>query len=177
MRIRGLFLALAVAFLVQSAHFAEHIAQIIQIYLEGIAPPNAHGLLGATFDFEWVHFIYNIGLEVVLIGLLLGYRSALQENPLPAVKSTIPLFTGLVLFQGYHSIEHVTKLYQYLFNSLYQSGAVPTPGILPTLTGWPIFLVHFVINLIVWALLVLAIWKLHHTYWRPVQVAVQSDPA
>ncbi len=174
MKIRGLFLVLAIAFLVQSAHFSEHVAQVIQIYAQGIRPPDAHGLLGSVFDFEWVHFTYNIGLELALIALLLGYRRARQDNPIPAVSSALPLLTGLVAFQGYHSIEHITKLYQYLFNALYQSGMVPTPGILPTVTGWPIFLVHFGINMVVWALMALAVWRLHTTYWQPEQMAVQS---
>jgi hypothetical protein len=173
MKIRGLFLVLAIAFLVQSAHFAEHVAQIIQIYAQGIRPPEAHGLLGSVFDFEWVHFTYNIGLEVALILLWLAYRRTRQERPLPAISSAVPLLTGLVVFQGYHSIEHITKLYQYLFNALYQSGAVPTPGILPTVTGWPIFLVHFGINMVVWALMALAFWKLRDTYWQPGPAAAQ----
>jgi hypothetical protein len=174
MKIRGLFLVLTVAFLVQSAHFAEHVAQIIQIYAQGIRPPEAHGLLGSVFDFEWVHFTYNISLEIALILLWLGYRRVWQESLLPAVSSTIPLFRGLVLFQGYHSIEHITKLVQYLLNPLYQSGAVPTPGILPTITGWPIFLVHFGINMIVWALMALAVWRLHSTYWLPARAPVHE---
>ena len=165
MKNRMLFLTLAIAFLVQSAHFAEHVAQIIQIYAQGIRPPEAHGLLGSVFDIEWVHFTYNVGLEIALIGLLLAYRRARQDSAV--VRSTIPLFIGMVLFQGYHSVEHISKLIQYLFNPLYQSGEVPTPGILPTVTGWPIFLVHFFINLVIWALIALAVWKLRDTYWQP----------
>jgi hypothetical protein len=49
---------------------------------------------------------------------------------------------------------------------------VPTPGILPTVTGWPIFLVHFGINMVVWVLMALAVWRLHNTYWRTELVAV-----
>jgi hypothetical protein len=174
MKIRALFLVLTIAFLVQTAHFAEHVAQIIQIYAQGVPPPNAQGLLGSVFDFEWVHFAYNISLELALIALWLGYRGARQDTPLPAVIRAIPLLTGLILFQGYHSIEHITKLYQYLFVPLYQSGAVPTPGILPTLTGIPIFLVHFAINMIAWLLMSLVVWKRHHTYWRPEWVAAHK---
>ena len=175
MKIRALFLVLTVAFFVQTAHFVEHLTQVIQIYFGGIAPPNAHGLIGSVFDFEWVHFVFNISLEVALIGLWLGYRNARHDKGAPlAVSNTFPLLTGLMLFQGYHSIEHTTKLYQYLFNPLYQSGIVPTPGILPTITGWPIFLVHFWINLIVWALMAWVVWKLHNTYWKPMQVMLQG---
>ena len=64
MKIRTLFLVLTVAFFVQTAHSAEHLTQVIRIYFGRIAPPNAQGLLGRVFDFEWVHFVYNISLEV-----------------------------------------------------------------------------------------------------------------
>jgi len=166
MKIRGLFLVLAIAFLVQSAHFAEHVAQIVQIYAQGIRPPEARGLLGSVFDFEWVHFTYNIGLEVVLILLWWGYRRLRGADTIPAVHSALPLLTGLMLFQGYHAVEHIAKLTQYLFNPLYQAGTVPTPGILPTLIGWPIFLAHFGFNVIVWALMALALWRLRDTCWQ-----------
>ncbi len=76
------------------------------------------------------------------------------------------LLAGLVIFQGYHSIEHIVKLYQYLFLPLYQSGMPPTPGILPLITGWRIFLVHFGFNTIVWVDMVLASW-----YLRPAIAA------
>ncbi|MBI3362730.1 MAG: hypothetical protein HY023_16640, partial [Chloroflexi bacterium] len=76
-----LFVLLALAFAVQTAHHAEHVTQLIQIYALGFKPPEAHGLLGSVFDFEWVHFVYNIGLEVALIGLWLGYRSSATRVP------------------------------------------------------------------------------------------------
>ncbi len=160
MTTRQLFTLLALAFAVQSAHYAEHITQLIQIYALGIAPPEAHGLLGSVLDFEWVHFLYNLGLEIVLVGIWLGYRKVRQAARLTTPHPRIQLLAGLALFQGYHAIEHITKLYQYLFLPAYQSGLPPTPGILPTLTGWPIFLVHFWLNTIVWAAMVWALWHL-----------------
>ena len=158
---------LAIAFFIQSGHFAEHVVQIIQIYAQGIPGPQAHGLLGSVFDFEWVHFVYNITLEIVLLALCLGYYVLQRRKSLPLITDLMPMLIGLVAFQGYHAIEHITKLYQYLFIPLHQSGAVPTPGILPTLTGWPIPLVHFWINLIVWVLMMLVVWRLHMTFWVP----------
>lgn len=160
MTARQLFLPLLLAFAAQTGHYAEHVAQMIQIYAQHIALANAHGLLGAVFDFEWVHFAYNIGLELMLMGLWLAYRSAAKTNQEPISPIGLQLLAGLVLFQGYHSVEHFAKLYQYLFVPLYQSGMPPTPGILPLLTGWRIFLVHFWLNIVVWAWMMLAAWHL-----------------
>jgi len=160
MKTRALYALLALAFAVQTVHHAEHVTQLIQIYALGFKPPEAHGLLGSVFDFEWVHFIYNVGLEVTLVGLWLGYRRARRGDPSGVSHRGPTLLTALVLFQGYHSVEHVVKLYQYLFVPYYQFGLRPPPGFLPHATGWPIFLVHFWLNMIVWAAMVAVLWAL-----------------
>lgn len=160
MKTRTLFVLLGLALLVQTAHHAEHVTQLIQIYALDFRPPEAHGLLGSVFDFEWVHFIYNIGLELTLVGLWVGYRRARRDDPLSVSRAGFATLNALALFQGYHSVEHIVKLYQYLFIPFYQFGIRPPPGFLPGVTGWPIFLVHFWLNMIVWAALATALWTL-----------------
>lgn len=166
MKPRALFALLTIAFAVQTAHHAEHVTQLIQIYALGFKPPEAHGLLGSLFDFEWVHFFYNIGLEAMLIGLWAAHRRAAGDGGRRSV------LTGLALFQGYHSVEHIVKLYQYLFVPFYQFGIRSAPGILPLATGWPIFIVHFWFNMIVWAGMAAAVWQL-----RPPQVIREAASA
>jgi hypothetical protein len=158
----------------QTGHYAEHVAQMIQIYAQHIAPANAHGLLGAVFDFEWVHFTYNVGLELLLIGLWLAYRTAAKAGTATVEPVGLSLLTGLVLFQGYHSIEHFAKLYQYLFMPLYQSGMPPTPGIVPLVTGWRIFLVHFWLNTVVWVVMVIALWYLRPKFAAPTSTLARA---
>ncbi|MCA1552767.1 MAG: hypothetical protein LC737_00150 [Chloroflexi bacterium] len=160
MTIRQPFILLILALVIQTAHYAEHVVQVFQIYSLGIASAQAHGLLGSVFDFEWVHFLYNLGLEIVLIGLWWEFHSAERMTVSRTRQRGVWLLAALALFQGYHSIEHIAKLYQYLFIPLYQSGLPPTPGLLPQLTGWPIFLVHFWLNTVVWVTMVLVLWHL-----------------
>lgn len=50
----------------------EHVVQVIQKFLLGFE--KAHGLLGAAFDFEWVHFVYNTLLEPALILIFVWCR-------------------------------------------------------------------------------------------------------
>ena len=170
---RTLLIVLAIALAMQTAHFSEHIAQIIQIYLLNTRPPQAHGLLGHIFDFEWVHYSYNIGLELALLGIWLGFRRLVRQNNYAEIpQGGLRLLLGLVIFQGYHAVEHTAKLYQYLFIPLYQSGEVPTPGILPELTAWPIFLVHFGFNLIVWAAMALSLWRMSAMRIRQASVSL-----
>jgi hypothetical protein len=158
-------------FVVQTAHYAEHVAQMIQIYSLRITPALARGLLGSVFDFEWVHFLYNVGLEIVLIQLWFGYRSTRRTAPSSVSIRGTRILAGLIVFQGYHSIEHIAKMYEYLFLPVYQTGLFPPPGILPYVTGWPIFLVHFWLNTIVWVTMVVTLW-----YLRP-RVALQEASA
>ncbi|MGH2625257.1 MAG: hypothetical protein ACRDHY_01230, partial [Anaerolineales bacterium] len=165
MRERKWFALLAGAFVVQSAHYLEHVAQIVQIYALGYRPPEAHGLLGSVFDFEWVHFVYNQGLEILLVALWLGYRRAFRGGP----GGRVGILGGLALFQGYHAVEHFVKLYQYLFDPFYQFGIRPPPGVLPLVTGWPIFLVHFGLNTLVWTVMAWALWRL-----RPPRLVEQG---
>ncbi len=174
MTTRQLFAVLALAFVVQTAHHAEHVTQLIQIYALDFKPPEAHGLLGSVFDFEWVHFVYNLGLEAALVGLWLGYR---RVGPPLVHRVGFRLFTALALFQGYHSVEHIVKLYQYYFVPFYQFGVRPPPGILPQITGWPIFLVHFGFNMIVWTTMAFTLWNVRPPgLMRATIAALESIP-
>ena len=64
------------AFLVaaQTSHLLEHVAQIVQIHLLGLSGPDASGIVG-RLDIEWVHFIWNTGVVVVLAALLIHDRA------------------------------------------------------------------------------------------------------
>lgn len=132
--------ALAVAFsavlAVMIGHQAEHVAQILQKNaLDASCPTDCRGLLGFVFDLEWVHFAYNVGIEVALLGMVALFR--LWRNP---------WLVGAVVLQGYHVVEHVEKLQQWLGNGHHS----PTPGIL----GMHFSLVelHFVFNTTVFLL-------------------------
>jgi hypothetical protein len=134
--------ALAVSFSVVLAimigHEAEHVAQILQKNaLDASCPTDCRGVLGFVFDLEWVHFAYNVGIEGALLGIVGLFR--LWRNPW--------LVTAVAL-QGYHVVEHVEKLQQWLGNGHHS----PTPGIL----GMHFSLVelHFVFNTTVFLLVV-----------------------
>lgn len=135
---------------VQGAHMVEHVAQVIQKFILGY--PDAHGLLGSIFDFEWVHFIYNTTLEVALILILVWCRRATSHPGSLSLRVVVWL-------QGYHVIEHVVKMYQY-----YVIGVTgPTKGILGFV--FPVIWVHFWMNLIVYALILRA-WYLSRRMLR-----------
>ncbi|MBO3750607.1 hypothetical protein J5X84_31405 [Streptosporangiaceae bacterium NEAU-GS5] len=69
--------ALNVFMVIVVAHWAEHIAQAIQIYALGWKVPDAKGVLGLAFPWlvtsEWLHYGYALIMLVALIVLRKGF--------------------------------------------------------------------------------------------------------
>jgi hypothetical protein len=126
----------AAALALQLFHQLEHVVQVAQAKVFGIKP--AHGILGSLVDLEWVHFVYNNGLYILLVvATVLVLRDRRIRPPVGW------LWLGAALaVQTYHVFEHVVKIAQHI-----TTGADPAPGIL----GFVIDLVwlHFTINLAV----------------------------
>jgi len=128
--------------IVQTFHMIEHVAQVLQKFFLGQS--EAHGLLGTIFDFEWVHFVFNGSLEFALVLIFIWWRRARGYQ--------LPLsLRGAVGLQGYHVVEHVVKMYQYYFTGFPD----PTKGILGFV--FPVIWVHFWMNLVVLALIVVLV--------------------
>lgn len=130
--------------LVQGGHVLEHMVQSAQVYFFGVSRPQAHGLLGAVFDFEWVHLAYNTVFLAALAWLFRAYGPALRERARGWVWSSFVL--GLVL-QSYHEVEHVVKITQHEI-----LGQTPAPGILGNLVD--LVLLHLGFNLVVYGAVV-----------------------
>ena len=124
------------ALALQLFHQLEHVVQVAQAKVFGIKP--AHGILGSLVDLEWVHFVYNNGLYILLfVATVVVLRDHRIRPPVGW------LWLGATLaVQTYHVFEHVVKIAQHI-----TTGADPAPGIL----GFVIDLVwlHFSINLAV----------------------------
>lgn len=132
----------AVAIAVQGFHFVEHVAQVIQKF--GLGQAEAHGLLG-RLDFEWVHFGYNTALLLALAAAVALWRASPSRGAWDDL--SLGIFGLGVAVQTYHWIEHVVRLNQFL-------GDLEPVGILGT--TFNIILLHFSINLIVYALMLAA---------------------
>ena len=120
----------------QLFHQLEHVVQVAQAKVFGIKP--AHGILGSLVDLEWVHFLYNNGLYILLV---IATAALLRDGRIRPPGGWLWLGATLAV-QTYHVFEHVVKIAQHL-----TTGADPAPGIL----GFVIDLVwlHFLINLAV----------------------------
>lgn len=150
--------ALVVFALVIVAHWAEHLAQAVQIWGLGWARPEAGGVLGLAVPWlvmsEWLHYAYAV---IMLAGLV----------------ALLPAFTGrartwwaiAAVVQLWHHAEHGLLLYQAWSGNHLLGAATPT-SLVQLLV--PRVELHLVYNAVVTVPMVVAV--LLHCRPRP------SDP-
>jgi hypothetical protein len=111
--------ALNVFMLVVLAHWAEHIAQAVQIWGLGWPRPKARGVLGVAFPWlvtsEWLHYGYAL---VMLAGLWL-----LRGGFVGRARTW---WTVALVIQVWHHIEHLLLLVQAQTGHLLFGRSVPT---------------------------------------------------
>jgi hypothetical protein len=118
--------------IVMAGHESEHVVQLFQKDALGQqCPQHCRGALGAVFDNEPVHFVYNVSILALLIGVWLLARAWASEwrRERRFAWAALTLGTGL---QIYHVVEHCAKLEQWLTNGHHS----PTPGFLGKLLPW-----------------------------------------
>ncbi len=136
--------------IVMAGHESEHVVQLIQKDALGQqCPQSCRGLLGSVFDNEPVHFVYNVSILVLLVGVWffarVWNREWRRERPVAWT-----LLTAGIGLQIYHVVEHCAKLAQWLTNGHHS----PTPGLLGKLLPWhgiTLVELHFTINTVVFA--------------------------
>ena len=95
----------------QGGHFLEHVAQLVQIHVFGFQGAAARGIFG-TLDVEWVHFIWNTWVLLMVLVLLVRFRANRW------------LWLTLLL-SGWHEVEHT-----FIFSVYLTTGVSGTPGLL-----------------------------------------------
>jgi hypothetical protein len=101
------------------AHWAEHIAQAVQIWGLHWARPKARGVLGMPFPWlvtqEWLHYGYALIMLVGLIALRQGF-----------VGRSRTWWTVALVIQIWHHFEHLLLLIQALTHTNLAGKAAPT---------------------------------------------------
>ena len=116
---------------------------MVQLHLLGLSGPEASGVVG-QLNLEWVHFIWNAGVVVVLAALLVHNRA----------NSWLVLATAIA---SWHLVEHDVIIQTFL-----ASGIPGSPGLLASggalAGGLPLSRpdLHFVYNLAETAAIALA---------------------
>jgi hypothetical protein len=140
--------------LFQGFHELEHIVQVFQRTV--FDNPTGAGILGSLFDAVPVHFMYNTVFLALLIAtyVLLGLNRGTRREFGSLV---FVLLTFAVVWQTWHELEHIVKLYQYYtlgYNNAVGGILAVGPGaILPLFNNmW----LHFWYNTIVYVPIVIA---------------------
>src|SRR5437660_7227528 len=95
----------------QTAHFFEHMSQLVEIHLLGLTGNRAAGII-SVLNTEWVHFLWNSWVLLIAIALMFFFR----KNP---------FLWLLFIFSIYHEIEH-----SYILSVYLHTGIQGTPGLL-----------------------------------------------
>lgn len=111
--------ALVAFMVIVMAHWAEHVAQAIQIYLLGWPVHRAGGLLGLLYPWlvhsEWLHYGFALTMLVGLIVLRPGFLGRSRG-----------WWTAALGIQVWHHFEHLLLLVQALTGSYLFGRAAPT---------------------------------------------------
>ena len=134
--------------LAQTGHLVEHVAQMVQIHTLGLTGSDARGIVG-QLDLEWVHFVWN-AVVVVLLGILLFH---FRSNG---------WLVAAGVFAAWHLVEHDVIMMSFL-----ATGISGSPGLLAAGGaiggGLPISRpdLHFLYNVVETALIAVAYrWQL-----------------
>ncbi|MEU4508293.1 hypothetical protein AB0G05_02240 [Nonomuraea wenchangensis] len=105
--------------LIVIGHWAEHIAQAIQVYVLGWPLPEARGVLGIPFPWlvtsEWMHYGYAL---LMLVGLIV-----LRHGMVGRARTWWNISLGI---QVWHHLEHLLLLVQALTGENLLGRPVPT---------------------------------------------------
>ncbi len=130
------------------AHWAEHVAQAVQIWVLGWSLPEARGVLGVPFPWlvtsEWMHYGYALIMLVGLVLLLPGFTGR--------ARTWWKISLGV---QVWHHLEHLLLLLQALSGANLAGRAAPT-SIIQLLV--PRVELHLFYNALVFAPMVVAMY-------------------
>jgi hypothetical protein len=111
--------ALSMFMFVVAAHWAEHVAQALQIYVLGMPVSQARGVLGMPFPWlvhsEWLHYGYAVAMLAALVLLLPGFTGRARA-----------WWKVALYIQVWHHFEHVLLLIQASTGSYLAGRAEPT---------------------------------------------------
>lgn len=111
--------ALSAFMLIVLAHWAEHVAQAVQIWMLGWTRPDAKGVLGLAWPWlvtsEWLHYGYAL---LMLAGLWL-----LRGGMVGRARTW---WLAALAIQAWHHVEHLLLLIQALTGDNLFGRAVPT---------------------------------------------------
>jgi hypothetical protein len=159
---RGHRIAVTAFMLIVIAHWVEHIAQAVQVFVLGWPRPKAGGALGLAFPWlvqeEWLHYGFAIVMLVGFVTLRHGFTGRSRT-----------WWNAAMWIQVWHHLEHLLLLLQALTGAYLLGKAVPTS--IAQLV-FPRVELHLFYNAIVFIPMVVAM--IYHMRPRPEERALMS---
>lgn len=147
-----LFLAVVI---VQGIHVVEHIIQLAQVYVFGVADDDALGLLGYLFQIqgteEWLHLVFN-GLFLVFLYVLALPLLWLTPRIVPNWAFGAFALAALGM-ETWHVVEHTV-----IISNVIRNHGCPCPGIGDRVLAVSDTQLHFVYNAVAYAGTVIPFW-------------------
>jgi hypothetical protein len=135
---------------IQGVHMFEHVVQLVQVTVFGVAEDDALGLLGYVLAIqgteEWLHLGFN---GSYLLGLLALVVPLWRRVPAALPLSAFVVFAAGVGLETWHGAEHGVIIANVLAND-----GCPCPGIVDSRTGLSDTYLHFAYNAAVYAAVV-----------------------
>lgn len=135
---------------IQGVHMFEHVVQLAQVTVFGVAEDDALGLLGYVLAIqgteEWLHLGFN---GTYLLGLLALVVPLWRQVPSLLPMSAFVIFATGVAVETWHGAEHAVIIANVLAND-----GCPCPGIVDSRAGISDTYLHFGYNAAVYAAVV-----------------------
>ena len=125
----------------QFFHQAEHVTQIYQFQILGLAPTSSRGFVWFLDD-EWNHFVFNglyFGGLIIVFTIII---KALNRQQTVRSIANVGFIYGFFVLEGWHMVEHTYRIMQHV-----QGLCDQCAGILDPLTGINRLYLHFFFNL------------------------------
>jgi hypothetical protein len=154
--------------IIQGIHVIEHIIQLVQVYVFGVADDDALAILGYIFQFqgteEWLHLVFNVAFLLALYALVLPMRRFVPDTIPPWAFGLF--IAGAVGLETWHVVEHSVIIANVIKNS-----GCPCPGIGDAALGVTDTQLHFVYNAIAYVATVTPFWFLTRGGMQGVNMA------
>jgi hypothetical protein len=149
----GAFYFMTAVVAIQGGHVVEHIIQVVQVFVLGVAEDDALGLLGYVLQFngteEWLHLGYNTLYLIALYALILPLW---RITPAVLSRWAFWFYIGAsVWVETWHMVEHGVIISHVIANH-----GCPCPGIGDAALNVSDTILHFFYNAIAYAGIVYA---------------------
>ena len=152
---------------IQGVHMFEHVVQLLQVTVFGVAEDDALGLLGYVLAIqgteEWLHLGFN---GTYLLGLLALVVPLWRRVPSVIPLSAFLVFAVAVAVETFHGAEHAV-----IISNVIANDGCPCPGIVDSRTGLSDTYLHFGYNAAVYATVLVTFVSVLRSRRRPASVA------